>query len=228
LEELGEGELEEIAKQLGLETEGGDIKKLVKDEIDKINSNKQKLSNPDTGLAGLIDKDGKVDDSKLAEIRTSAEKGNKYQTLVDEPKNELIKSADKKDIDQAELTKAIEAKKAAEDAIKKLGVADLGATLDGKLGGKRLDEIPDNKTLAELIEESKKSKELLDKAGIKVDDPNAEKHAEDLKNTKEAVENAGLEPSANIGKQITDLKEKSNRLEIIVKGIYGKEYEAER
>jgi len=169
-----------------------------------------------------------VDDNKLTEIRTGVEKGNKYQALLNEPKNDPVKSTDKKEIDQAELTKVIEAKKAVEDAIKKLGVTDLGTGLDGKLNGKRLDEIPDNKTLKELIEEFNKSKGLLEKAGINPTDPNAEKKAEDLKKSKEAVDKLGLDPDADIGKQITDMKERSTRLEIIVKGIYGEKYVSER
>jgi len=228
LKDLSESELKEVVKWLNLDAESKDIKKLIKDEIDKINSNKQKLNDLNTGLIGLIDKDGKVDDNKLAEIRTGAEKGSKYQALVDESKNDPVKSEDKKDIDQAKLTAVIDGSKTSANAISKLGVKDLDADLDKKLGGAKLTDFPDPQTLKELIEEFNKSKGLLDKAGINSTDPNAEKNAEDLKKAKEAVDKLGLDPAVDIGKQITDLKEKSNRLEIIVKGIYGEKYESER
>jgi len=228
LKELSESELKEVAKWLNLDAESKDIKKLIKDEIDKINSNKQKLSDPNTGLIGLFDKDGKVDDNKLAEIRVGAEKGNKYQVLLDEPKNDPVKSTDKKDIDQAKLTAVIDGSKTLADAISKLGVKDLDADLDRKLGGVKLTDVPEPQTLKELIAEVNKSKGLLDKAGINSADPDAEKKVEDLKKAKEAVDKLGLDPTADVGKQITDMKEKSTRLEIIVKGIYGEKYESER
>jgi len=92
---------------LGLDVEQKnleEIKKAIKDEIEKNKQNKQKI---DKDLPGLLDKDGKVDDNKLKEIEDNYGKGAKYQKLVDEPKNNQIKSADGKDIDQVELDKIL-------------------------------------------------------------------------------------------------------------------------
>ncbi|CAG8461045.1 12246_t:CDS:2 [Ambispora leptoticha] len=80
--ELSKGEWEEVAKQLNLDTTTSqNVKKLVEDEIVKINSNKKKLTDPNTG--------------------------KKYQDLVDKKENGPVKSSDGKEIDQAALTNLI-------------------------------------------------------------------------------------------------------------------------
>ena len=101
--QAGEEELKEIAKELGLNVEGKTpekIKEAIKDEIEKINKNKEELNKV---LPGLINSDGKVDDKKLGEIKDKTEKGDKYKQLVDDPKNAPIVNQDKNEIDLNKL-----------------------------------------------------------------------------------------------------------------------------
>ena len=216
LGELSKEELGEIAKELGVDTTGKDVEQVVKDEIRKINDNNKKLSDPTTGFPNLL-KDREVVDSELVKIKNNADK---YQALVKEEGNDPVKNKERTEIDQTELTKVINAGQQAKDAAEILGVKELSkGELDKKLGGKRLDEIPDNKTLKELIDGFNKFKDLLKDAGINPDDPNAKSYAEGLKNTHDAVQNSGLDP-ADIGKQITALQEENLRLKIMAKSIY--------
>jgi hypothetical protein len=155
----------------------------------------------------------------LAETRTDVEGGKEYKTLLNKPENDPVKDAGGKKIDQAKLSEAINAKKEADAAIIKLGVTDLGTGLDGKLGGKGLNDIPDNKNLKELIDDFVKFKGLLDKAGINPTDQNAEQHAKELKNTHDAVQNAGLDPA-----KVAEFQEENTRLKILAEEIYGEDY----
>ncbi|CAG8593422.1 997_t:CDS:2 [Cetraspora pellucida] len=93
-------ELKEIAKELGLDGEGkslDEIKQAIKDELDKNKQNKEKL---DQELPGLFGADGKVDESKLGEIKDKAEKGNNYNDLVEKNPDLIVDGK----IDQGKLS----------------------------------------------------------------------------------------------------------------------------
>ncbi|CAI2174713.1 1727_t:CDS:2 [Funneliformis geosporum] len=109
LEGLSENDLKEVADKLGVKTENKpkeDIKKEIIAEIEKNNQNKEKLKDPKTGIPDLLNENGEIDKDKLEKLKDDAKK---YEALVAEPKNDPVKSAGKKDIEQAELTKLIEA-----------------------------------------------------------------------------------------------------------------------
>ncbi|CAG8714506.1 26727_t:CDS:2, partial [Racocetra persica] len=92
-------ELKEIAKELGLDGEGkslDEIKQAIKDELDKNKQNKEKLEQE---LPGLFGTDGKVDESKLGEIKDKAEKGNNYDDLVEKNPDLIVDGK----IDQSKL-----------------------------------------------------------------------------------------------------------------------------
>ncbi|CFW92858.1 Leucine rich repeat protein of unknown function [endosymbiont DhMRE of Dentiscutata heterogama] len=99
LDQANEEELKEIAKELGLDGEGkslDEIKQAIKDELDKNKENKEKLEQE---LPGLFGTDGKVDESKLGEIKDKAEKGNNYDDLVEKNPDLIVDGK----IDQSKL-----------------------------------------------------------------------------------------------------------------------------
>nr|CAG8570129.1 2919_t:CDS:2 [Entrophospora candida] len=140
LEQASETDLKEVAGKLGLKTEEGEskdeIKKNIIAEIEKSKQNNEKLSDSETGIPDLLNEKGEIDKDKLGKLKDDAEKGKKYQELLDESANDPIKSEDKKEIDQAKLTEKL--KEAAEYEELKKNNQDLFA--DGKIDQNKINE----------------------------------------------------------------------------------------
>nr|CAG8439296.1 2924_t:CDS:2 [Entrophospora candida] len=140
LEKASEDDLKEVAEKLKLPAEGkskDEIKKEIIAEIEKNNQNKEKLKDPENGIPELLNDKGEIDKDKLKNLKDDAEKGKKYQALLDEPTNEPIKNKDKNEIDQAKLTEKL--KGAAEYEEFKSKNPNL-ITADGKIDQSKIDE----------------------------------------------------------------------------------------
>jgi hypothetical protein len=164
--------------------------------------------------------EGKSKDEIKKDIIAEIEKGNQNKEKLKDPKDGIPDLLNEKgEIDKDKLGKLKNDAKKYQDLVTEPKNDPIKSTDKKDI---------DQGALTKLIEDSKKFKDLLDKAGIDPTKSDAEKHADDLKKAKEAVDKSGLDPATDAGKQITDLKDKSARLEIIVKEIYGENYGSER
>ncbi|CAG8481822.1 860_t:CDS:2 [Cetraspora pellucida] len=243
LKQASEADLKEIAGKLELNVDGKtpeEMKKLISDEIEKLNQNKEKLNE---AFPNLISDKNAVDDKKVAEIKNNVAKGEEYQKLVEEAVNTPIVEADK--IDQTKLTdelkkaanyeklvadnkdlttddgkemdqKKIDGLKTASGdataAIPILGVDDLKPdTLNAILGGNKLSDIPKPETLKSILEKNKKLEDALNNIGINPNDADVGKKIAILKGLEERV----IELYGEDYKEILKVQEYQNQVEII-------------
>jgi len=227
----GEEELKEIAKELGLDVKGKtleEIKKAIKDEIEKNKKNKEELNRV---LPGLINSDGKVDDKKLGEIKDKTEKGDKYQQLVNDSKNAPIINSDKTEIDPSKLSNELSKSNDYAELVKK-NTPDLVNSDGTKIDQAKIDALKvasgDVKNATDKLGVSDLKEALAAKLGnAKLSDINAPKTLEDVLKENKALGNMikgiGIDPNntAEVEKGIR----KINVLVKRVKEIYGENYE---
>jgi len=162
---------------LGLNIEEGkkpeEIKEAIKGEIKKMKDDAekgkeyQKLVDEKTN-APIVDQN-KIDQGKLTAI---LEELNQLHDVANHKDNERI--LDNGKFSQAKLDEELAKGKTAGEDIKnaaaKLGVGDLkDATLEAKLGNKKLSDIPAPETLESILEKNKKLEDIVKGVGI---DPN--------------------------------------------------------
>ncbi|CAJ0844982.1 9105_t:CDS:10 [Entrophospora sp. SA101] len=152
----------------------------IKNNVDK-GEEYQKLVNEPTN-APIVDA-GKIDQTKLTD---ELKKAANYEKLVENENNKELVTDDGKEIDQGKIDGLKTASGDAAAAIPILGVDNLKPdTLNTKLGGSKLSDIPTN--LKDLLEKSKKMEDALNNAGINPNDPNMEKRLKELNLLEETV-----------------------------------------
>ena len=112
LSQVSKESLEQAAKKLGIKEEklknksSAEIKKLIEEEGNKIQRNKEKLNDKTVGFPGLLSKNGEVVDDKLVEIKKEVESIKKLKKEIKEVKKQIII----REVQIGEIEKELESK----------------------------------------------------------------------------------------------------------------------
>jgi hypothetical protein len=229
LEQVSEADLKEIAEKLGLNVDGEtseEIKQIIKDEADKIEQNKTKLSEK---FPGLLDKTAKVDDKKLEEIKNNVDKGEEYQKLMTEPTNAPIVETETGKIGQTKLTDELKKAAGYESLVTNPTNNDL-VTEDGKeIDQKKIDGLrtASGNVAAAIsilgVDDLKPDTLNAKLGGSKLSDiqTNLKELLGKNKNLEDALRNAGINPDGtDLAREIAMLMGLQKRVE----ELYGKKY----